>query len=118
MVMAAGYLLWAGAFRPGGAFQAAAVLAGAGVLLRLAGVQPSWASPRAALRVGFAAGFAVFLAVATLGLAQGALLRYPPALAGALILAVESALTVSLALTLAALFLMAPPLPGGEGDER
>ena len=32
MLLVAGYILWAGAHRPGGAFQAGAVLAGAGVL--------------------------------------------------------------------------------------
>ena len=47
----------------------------------------------------------MFLAVAGGLLAQGALLQYPPALAGGLILLIESGLTLSLALTLAGLFL-------------
>lgn len=105
MIVVAVYLLWAGAFRPGGAFQAGAVLAAAGVLLHLAGLLPGWQTPRLRLRLGLAGGFALFLAVAGGLLAQGALLQYPPALAGGLILLIESGLTLSLALTLAWLFL-------------
>jgi len=105
MLLAAVYLLWAGAFRPGGAFQAGAVLAAAAVLLHLSGIAPGWRAPGARLRWGLAAGFLVFLAVATALLAAGALLQYPPAWAGALILLIEATLTVSLGLILAGLFL-------------
>lgn len=105
MLLAGGYLLWAGAFRPGGAFQAGAVLAAAAVLLHLVGLMPGWAAPGARLRAGLAAGFLVFLGVAAALLAEGALLQYPPAWAGALILLVEATLTVSLGLILAGLFL-------------
>jgi multisubunit Na+/H+ antiporter MnhB subunit len=105
MVVVAVYLLWAGAFRPGGAFQAGALLAAAAVLLHLVGLLPSWSRPRLGLRIGLAAGFALFLAVAAGLLTQGSLLQYPPAAAGVLILLIESGLTVSLALILAGLFL-------------
>jgi len=105
MVVVAVYLLWAGAFRPGGAFQAGALLAAAAVLLHLVGLLPSWSRPRLGLRIGLAAGFALFLAVAAGLLMQGSLLQYPPAAAGVLILLIESGLTVSLALILAGLFL-------------
>ncbi len=105
MLLAAVYLLWAGAHRPGGAFQAGAVLAAAAVLLHLAGLLPGWAVPGTRLRWGLAAGFLAFLAVAAALLATGALLQYPPAWAGALILLVEATLTVSLGLILAGLFL-------------
>ena len=37
LLVTAGYLLWAGAQQPGGAFQAGALLASASVLLRLSG---------------------------------------------------------------------------------
>ena len=47
----------------------------------------------------------VFLAVSAALLPQGALLTYPPAMAGGLILLIEAVLTVSLALILAGLFL-------------
>jgi multisubunit Na+/H+ antiporter MnhB subunit len=105
MVVAAVYLLWAGAFRPGGAFQAGAVLAAAAVLLHLVGLVPAWRSPRLRLRIGLAAGFVLFLAVAAALLTQGALLGFPPARAGLLILLIEAGLTVSLGLILAGLFL-------------
>lgn len=106
MILAAGYLLWAGAHRPGGAFQAGAVLAAAAVLLHLAGRLPAWASPSRMLRLGLAGGFLIFLAVAAAPLGRGALLRYPPDHAGALILLVEAGLTLSLGLILAGLFLV------------
>jgi len=105
MLLAAVYLLWAGAFRPGGAFQAGAVLAAAAVLLHLAGLAAAWQKPGKCLRIGLAAGFLVFLAVAAGLLVEGALLQYPPAWAGALILLIEATLTVSLGLILAGLFL-------------
>lgn len=113
MIVLAVYLLWAGAFRPGGAFQAGAVLAAAAVLLHLVGLVPAWCGPGPWLRFGLAAGFAVFLAVAAGLLAQGALLQYPPAAAGRLILLIEASLTVSLGLILAGLFLF---LSRDEGD--
>jgi multisubunit Na+/H+ antiporter MnhB subunit len=121
MILMAGYLLWAGAHRPGGAFQAAAVLAGAAVLLHLAALLPAWASPGLLLRLGLAGGFLVFLAVAAGLLGQGALLLYPPQHAGALILLIEAGLTISLGLILAGLYLVLarPPSPpgGGAGGE-
>lgn len=105
MLLASVYLLWAGSFRPGGAFQAAAVLAAAAVLQYLAGMMRGWAAPDAGLRMGLAAGFLIFIAVAAVLLGAGAMLQYPPDSAGALILLVEAALTVSLGLILAGLFL-------------
>lgn len=105
MVLVAGYLLWIGAHAPGGAFQAGAVLAAAGVLLRLAGLLPGWAHPGRLLRGGLALGLLIFLAVAVAVLPQGELLRYPPAVASSLILLVEAGLTLSIGLTLAGLYL-------------
>ncbi len=105
-VVLAVYLLWAGAFRPGGAFQAGAVLAAAAVLLHLAGLLRGWNSPRLWQRFGLAAGFAIFLLVAAILSTQGSMLEYPPDAAGALILLIESGLTLSLGLILAGLFLL------------
>lgn len=107
------YVLWAGAHRPGGAFQAAAILAAALVLLHFARIVPACAAPSRGLRIAAVAGFAIFLAIAALPLAGGALLQYRPAAAGLLILAIESGLTVSLALVLAGLFLLLADDPGG-----
>ncbi|HYD96250.1 MAG TPA: MnhB domain-containing protein [Noviherbaspirillum sp.] len=108
MVLAAGYLLWAGSHRPGGAFQAAAVLAAGIILLYLAGLLPANAASTSSLRAGLLAGFLIFLALAAAPLRNGALLQYPVEMAGALILLIESGLTLSLALTLAGLFLCLP----------
>lgn len=105
ILLTAGYLLWAGAHRPGGAFQAGAVLAAGAVLLQLAGLLPAWVAPRRLMRLGLTLGFLVFLGVAAALLGQGAMLRYPPASAGGLILLIEAGLTLSLGLILAGLFL-------------
>lgn len=114
-VLLAIYLLWAGAFRPGGAFQAGALLAAAAVLLNLTGLLRGWAAPGWLLRVGLTAGLVLFLVVAALLLADGTLLAYPPAAAGALILLIESGLTLSIACMLAGLFLF---LAADPGDHR
>ncbi len=92
MLLVAGYFLWAGTTQPGGAFQAGAVLAAAGVLLRLAGVLPALDPERLDLRIGLGGGFAVFLTVFFSG-----------ALAGTIVV-VEALLTASIALALYFLF--------------
>jgi len=105
-VLLAGYLLWAGASRPGGAFQAGAVLAGAGLLLHLAGTGIRRRLPARVQRALLAGGFAGFLAVSLGVTVTGAnLLQYPAAAASGLILAIEAALTISIAATLIGLFL-------------
>jgi len=103
--VAAIYLLWAGAHRPGGAFQAAALLGGAAVLANLVRVLPAWSTPGPLRRALVAAGLGGFLACAVPLQVPGVLLALPAARAGGLILAIESGLTVSLGLVLAALFL-------------
>ena len=117
MVLTSAYLLWAGAHRPGGAFQAAAILAAAAVLLVLVGLLDGWARPSLRLRLAIAAGPAVFLFVAAPLFNRTVLLYLPPVHAGWLILAIESALTLSLSFVLAGLFLAAvrgDPLPSEE----
>jgi len=110
MLLVAGYLLWAGSTRPGGAFQAGAVLAACGVLLRLSGTRLGWLEHPWLLRAGLAAGLLAFVAVGTASLLTGAaFLAYPEALAGALILFIETALSVSIGLALLSLFRLAPP---------
>ena len=105
MVLTAGYLLWAGGHRPGGAFQASAVLAAAAVLLALVGLLDGWAGPSLRIRLAIAAGPAVFLIVAAPVGNRALLLYLPPEHAGLLILLIESGLTLSLGFTLAGLFL-------------
>lgn len=108
MILVAGYLLWAGAHQPGGAFQAGAVLAGAGVLLNLAGLLPDLTVSKRILRGVIVFGLLIFLMVATAGIitpSLGQLLQYPPTWAGILILLIEAGLTFSLGFILSGLFL-------------
>ncbi len=119
ILITAGFLLWAGADRPGGAFQAGAVLAGAGVLLRLAGVVIPGLSRQRVLRSGLALGLLVFLSVALgVGLGERAFLAYPEAYAGAFILLIELALTLSIGLSLLSLFMLAPPYSDDPAEIR
>lgn len=105
LILVAGYLFWAGASAPGGAFQAGAVLAAAGVLLLLTGWQPGEKILTLPLRFALVAGLAVFMAVGAVWVLFGRqFLEYPPSLAGALILLIEAAATVSIGITLVALF--------------
>jgi multisubunit Na+/H+ antiporter MnhB subunit len=110
MILIAGYLLWVGAHAPGGAFQAGAVLGAAGVLLLLSG----WRLPAPLagwpLRLALIAGVAVFAAVAAgVMWTRASLLEYPPQWAGGLIMLIETAATLSIGATLAALFLGGRP---------
>lgn len=115
MLVLAAYLVWVGAHRPGGAFQAGAVIAGAGVLMRLAGIPLPLLAAGPTLRVGLMLGLAVFLAAALLGaVTTGTFLAYPEPLAGAIILVVEIFLALSIATILLELFVSGPP-SGGEG---
>lgn len=105
MVLIAGYLLWAGADAPGGAFQAGAIVAGAGVLLILAGrIRPAH-DDGAAIRIGLAVGLAAFAAVGLGGaLFADAFLDYPQRNAAGIVLILEVGATVSIALALLVMF--------------
>lgn len=96
------YLLLIGATRSGGAFHAAAVVAGALVLMRLGAIsrpQP-WLTPMRQQQL-LVLGLALFVAVGWLCLLmEGYFLGYPVGWAGGLILLIESGLTLSLALAL------------------
>jgi multisubunit Na+/H+ antiporter MnhB subunit len=110
MVLTAGYLLWVGAHAPGGAFQAGAVLGGAGILLLLAEVRLASPVARWPLRTALTAGVSVFTAVG-LGsmMLGGRLLEYPRGWAGTLILLIESAAALSIGITLMVLFIGGRP---------
>ncbi len=117
LIVMSAYLLWVGAHAPGGAFQAGAVLASAGVLLRLSGY-PAAGLPASTLirRALMIAGVLVF-AMTGLGLmilGRG-FLEYPPALAGSLILGIETAATLSIAAILIMAFLASE---GGASADR
>jgi multisubunit Na+/H+ antiporter MnhB subunit len=105
LVVTAGYLLWVGAHAPGGAFQAGALLAAALVLLRMSGRADAGLPGAAARRVLPALGVAAFLIVGLGAMAGGAFLQYPEGGAGALILLIEGAATLSIGATLALAFI-------------
>jgi hypothetical protein len=110
LILTAGYLLWVGAHAPGGAFQAGAMLAAAGVVLRLAGRTRIGLPCGFVLRIVMAAGVGVFLLVGlTLLLLGRPFLGYPPAWAGPLILLIETAAMLSIAATLLLAFLGGRP---------
>ncbi len=105
MVLAAGYLLWLGKYAAGGAFQAGVVLGAAGVLLHLSRADVFDRINAGQWRVLFLAGFAAFALVGAVTLLIGrALLEYPPALAGSVILGLEAIAAVSIGATLVGLF--------------
>jgi multisubunit Na+/H+ antiporter MnhB subunit len=105
-----GYLLWVGAYEPGGAFQAGAVLAAAGVLYILTGHQLHPWLPDAPMRWAALVGPATFLAVALAVMLTGrAFLEYPPTLAHALMLVIETTATISISMILVGLFLGGRP---------
>jgi len=105
MILIAGYLLWSGADAPGGAFQAGAVLAAAGVLLVLAGVQLPQRPAGLALRAGLVAGLAVFVGLGIAGVLAGGVFLDHSGLGGrAVTLILEGSATVSIGLVLLEMF--------------
>ncbi len=114
LILVAAYLLWAGVDSPGGAFQAGAVLAAAGVLLLLSGWRLPVTLAGLPLRLALVAGPMAFIALAALTLLNAQLLEYPPEHAGALILTLELFAMLSIGVTLAALFLGYRPQTRGE----
>ncbi|MGP9801036.1 MnhB domain-containing protein [Rheinheimera sp. NSM] len=114
VILVAGYLLWAGASQPGGAFQAGALLAAGAVVLRL-NQQLNWLSWRNLwLRLLVVAGVVVFVLAALLALwltpdhVDAVWLRWPPLLAGGIILLIEVFATLAIALTLTLLVVGEP----------
>lgn len=111
LVLMAGYILWAGAHAPGGAFQAGALLAGAGIILRLAG-DPNSGLPvnDVVMRMGLVAGAVAFLLVGVgMMLSGNTFLEYPLSQAKWWILAIETAATLSIGMTLTLAFIGGSP---------
>ncbi|WP_084332728.1 hydrogen gas-evolving membrane-bound hydrogenase subunit E [Marinobacterium jannaschii] len=101
LIVMSGYLLWVGAHAPGGAFQAGAVLAAAGVLLHLGGQQALCTPTPCYLRALLVAGPAGFLLVGLGSMLNGsAFLAYPPEWSASLILLIETGALLSIAATL------------------
>lgn len=119
ILIVAGFLLWAGSYQPGGAFQAGSVLAAAGVLLRLAGVGSAWLENAILMRAGLALGLLTFLGIGLLVMIPGTpFLTYPLEYAGTLILVIELTLTLSIGLTLISLFRLTPPYADDPDEAR
>lgn len=115
LCIVAGHLLWLGTFAPGGAFQAGAVLSAPLLLPMIAGLpRTPGRCDGSASRTLLAGGLLVFVGVAAATAASGAsILQYPVEFARTVILLVEGALTVSVALTFVVLFLGGRPPPRG-----
>ena len=104
-VVIAGYLLWLGATQPGGAFQAAAVLAAGGIVLLLGRHYDPQEPHGVLIRLVCTIGLGGFvLAAVGARILTGEMLRYPQGFEKTWILIIEATLTVSVAATLAALF--------------
>lgn len=103
------YILWTGADHPGGAFQGGAVLASMWLLVIMAGLADTPPASSRWLRIILVAGPGLFLAVGLGGLCFGsAFLAYPVAFAKPLILGIEIAMLLTIAVTLALLLAGAP----------
>jgi multisubunit Na+/H+ antiporter MnhB subunit len=103
-VLVATYVLWTGTKAPGGAFQAAAMLAAGSIFLIVCGARPP--SPvQKRWRLLLVVGLVVFLLVGLGGIAVGGrFLEFRPPWAGPLITVIETALAASIALILVLLF--------------
>lgn len=105
MILISGYVLWLGGHAAGGAFQAGALLAAAGVLLLVARPEELPLHNQIWLRLLLVLGPALFVLVAgAVMLVGGSLLEYPRTQAGSLILLIEVGSTLSIGITLTLLF--------------
>lgn len=106
------YLVWAGAETTGGAFQGGTVLAAVCLLAMMTGALRPPRVAQAGGRVALVLGPGVFLLSGLTGAALwGGFLTLPLALAKPAIMAIEAALTLSIAVTLALLVLGPPDTP-------
>lgn len=119
LVLSSGYLLWVGAYAPGGAFQAGALLAAAGVMRALGGDQRAGLPTSVWLRIALALGVLVFTLVGLATMLAGpGFLAYPPGAAKWLILAIETAATLAIGATLAAAYLGGMPTTAERPPDR
>jgi len=105
------HLLWIGSDQPGGAFQAGSVLAGSGVLLLLTGTLLPAPHSRALVRLALVVGVGALCMLVLAPLLQG---KVPMAYLGrGSLLFAETAMMVSIAVTLTLLFAGSPSLKAG-----
>jgi multisubunit Na+/H+ antiporter MnhB subunit len=108
-IVAGIYVFWVGADHPGGAFQGGTILAAMWLLVMTAGLTDAPPVRLRWLRLVLIAGPAVFLVVGLAGLWLGdGFLSYPIAYAKPLILTIEVAMTLTIAVTLGLLLAGAP----------
>lgn len=117
MMVVAGYLVWVGSSKPGGAFQAGAVLGAGGILLALTGrVRPSWAR-HSVIRFVLSIGLLAFIAVSVTPILSGrVLLDYSDDMRHIVLLVLEGLLTLSIGASMLSLFLASAS--GGEDEEE
>jgi multisubunit Na+/H+ antiporter MnhB subunit len=109
IIIVGGYILWIGKYAPGGAFQAGAILAAGGILLSTAAVHFNrFASKTMSIAMGIGLLTFIVVALATM-MVRGNFLQYPVAQAGTLILVIEAAATISIAMILTILFIGGNP---------
>jgi multisubunit Na+/H+ antiporter MnhB subunit len=109
IIIVGGYILWIGKYAPGGAFQAGAILAAGGILLSTAAVHFNrFASKTMSIAMGIGLLTFIVVALATM-MVRGNFLQYPVAQAGTLILVIEAAATISIAIILTILFIGGNP---------
>jgi len=99
------YILYSGSYQSGGAFSAAALLAGALIILGLVKPGSLSLSNEFTLRVVSISGLFYFLAVGVVSLIFGSFLEYRGEMASFYILSIESVLMLSLGAILGAYFL-------------
>jgi multisubunit Na+/H+ antiporter MnhB subunit len=103
------YVFWVGANHPGGAFAGGTVVAAMWLLAMMTRLSDTPPIERRALRLALVVGPALFLLVGLAGLIfGGGFLVYPEAYAKPIILAIEVAMTLTVAVTMA-LLLAGPP---------
>lgn len=103
LLILAAWLLFAGSSRPGGAFQAGAALTGLALLAVFAGVAP--VPSGLVLRITAVFGATVFIGLAVVTAFSGVWLGLEPGWGGAVVVALEVALMVSIGVCLAMLLL-------------
>lgn len=105
LILVCTYLLWVGAYAPGGAFQAGSVLGAMGVLILLSGWKLYLSLGHQIVRVLLVASLSTFLMVAIWSmLVAGRLLEFSVAQATYFIFILEAVATISIGITLFSLF--------------
>ncbi|MGD9331712.1 MAG: DUF4040 domain-containing protein [Desulfobacterales bacterium] len=120
LILLSAYMVWVGKDEPGGAFQAAALLAAGGILGCMTGANRFLHGlPGLGLRIMVSAGLAVFLSLGMISWFQnGAFLKFAPLSAGLAILVIEVVATISIALSLTVLFLGSSGYPPSSLESR